>query len=334
VGAGLTIDGSGVLQAAAGSYTLPIATNIVLGGVKRGSGLDITADGTLSVPDDRVLRAGDTMTGALAVRPPADEDGVSVWGAATSGKAAFALRSKDGTQWLGGLSAIDTAYMALRMPGTLSIEPAGGGVYQYTDAAVFFNRRLELKPEGNFAALDVRPNGDGLCLISYINTAGTVWHGDIKAADNNFFSISVPGHLTLAAAETNGNAYVLIRGGWSSASPIVFAAASNNIAAIGPAGDYLKWSDAAAKNSIRTIDYGLAQVLQLRPVAFKFNHLGDNARESLGFIAQEVEEVIPEAVIELPGDAGSLGLTDSALIPVLVKAIQELTARIEALEAP
>jgi len=48
VGTNLSIDGSGVLSSTY-SYTLPVATASVLGGVKQGSGVSIAGDGTISV---------------------------------------------------------------------------------------------------------------------------------------------------------------------------------------------------------------------------------------------------------------------------------------------
>jgi hypothetical protein len=58
------------------------------------------------------------------------------------------------------------------------------------------------------------------------------------------------------------------------------------------------------------------------------------ARRNLGFIAQEVKDVIPEAVIT-PEDPEEqfYGLEHTALIPVLTKALQEAVAKIETLEA-
>ena len=57
----------------------------------------------------------------------------------------------------------------------------------------------------------------------------------------------------------------------------------------------------------------------------------------MGLIAQETAEVIPEVVVE---GAGTMGIQYSALIPLLISAIQDQqklidaqSARIEALEA-
>lgn len=52
---------------AGSAYTLPAATTTVLGGVKVGTGLAVTADGTLSssVAGNFLVKSGDAMTGAL-----------------------------------------------------------------------------------------------------------------------------------------------------------------------------------------------------------------------------------------------------------------------------
>jgi hypothetical protein len=57
----------------------------------------------------------------------------------------------------------------------------------------------------------------------------------------------------------------------------------------------------------------------------------------LGFIAQEVEQVFPNLVDqsdkEYEGAEGIRSVKTSILIPMLLKAIQELTARVQTLEA-
>jgi hypothetical protein len=51
----------------------------------------------------------------------------------------------------------------------------------------------------------------------------------------------------------------------------------------------------------------------------------------LGFIAQESMQVIPESVSEMMG--GMYGMDKVAILPVLVKAIQELKAEFDAYKA-
>lgn len=52
-----------------------------------------------------------------------------------------------------------------------------------------------------------------------------------------------------------------------------------------------------------------------------------------GFIAQEVEEVLSEAVLTQDNEEQTKGLKYNTLVPVLTKAIQELEAQNEALRA-
>jgi hypothetical protein len=84
-------------------------------------------------------------------------------------------------------------------------------------------------------------------------------------------------------------------------------------------------SDVRLKTCISPITYGLSDVLQLNPVSFNWC---ENIRESrgenrqLGFIAQEVEPIIPESVGM--SAEGEYSFSPDKIIPVLTKAIQEL----------
>jgi hypothetical protein len=104
-------------------------------------------------------------------------------------------------------------------------------------------------------------------------------------------------------------------------------------------------SDARTKENIRDAKDGLSVVLGLHTVRYDFKEgFGNNRKNQLGFIAQEVEQVFPDAV-DVSGQESEDGdqyktVAPGTLIPVLVKAMQEqqaiitaLTARVEALEA-
>jgi len=97
-------------------------------------------------------------------------------------------------------------------------------------------------------------------------------------------------------------------------------------------------SDVRTKENIADAENGLAVINALRPVRFDFKDgFGNNKKNQLGFIAQEMEVVFPDAVDtwcesddpEQPYK--SVGTT--ALIPVLVKAIQELKAELDGVKA-
>jgi hypothetical protein len=57
-----------------------------------------------------------------------------------------------------------------------------------------------------------------------------------------------------------------------------------------------------------------------------------DSRRHIGFIAQDVQGVIPEAVSEMHGDR-YLGIDYAAVVPVLAGALQEVDARVERHEA-
>ena len=98
-------------------------------------------------------------------------------------------------------------------------------------------------------------------------------------------------------------------------------------------------SDISEKENIRNLETGLNSVLALQPRRFDWkNGSGTNVS---GFIAQEVQSVLPDLVesYKISDEENKLGLKMGDMIPTLVKAIQEqqalittLTDRITALE--
>ena len=97
-------------------------------------------------------------------------------------------------------------------------------------------------------------------------------------------------------------------------------------------------SDARLKENIRNATEGLNVITALRPVRYDWKSgYGNNRKDQLGFIAQEIEAVFPEAVSEWQisnsDQEAYKTVGPGALIPVLVKAIQEQQAMIKSLEA-
>ena len=110
-------------------------------------------------------------------------------------------------------------------------------------------------------------------------------------------------------------------------------------------GNVFTFSDGRAKENVKTITTGLNSVLQLRPVSYKWkkSEITDSAASKLsniafgpyedesvqyGFLAQEVENVLPDAV-KTDVDGRKL-INYTAIIPLLVEAVQELQATVEA----
>jgi len=96
-------------------------------------------------------------------------------------------------------------------------------------------------------------------------------------------------------------------------------------------------SDARDKTSFASIPHGLNFVNQLKPTAYQFKTSREDdtpsGRVRYGFIAQDVMELEGDNPVIIDNSApDNLKYNETSLIPVLVKAIQELTARITVLE--
>jgi hypothetical protein len=97
-------------------------------------------------------------------------------------------------------------------------------------------------------------------------------------------------------------------------------------------------SDQRLKENIRDLDEGLATVLALKPRKFDWKEgKGANIKNARGFIAQEFETVLPDMIEEwrdpAPQGEEPYKAINANLIPTLVKAIQELSAELNALKA-
>ena len=98
-------------------------------------------------------------------------------------------------------------------------------------------------------------------------------------------------------------------------------------------GVYTAVSDRRLKKNITPLRYGLKEVLALNPVMYNMKTEDDTKKKHIGLIAQEVKTIIDEAVEDIDETKQSYGLSATELVPVLIKAIQELNARIVVLEA-
>ena len=96
-------------------------------------------------------------------------------------------------------------------------------------------------------------------------------------------------------------------------------------------------SDYRLKENVIDMTGAVDRVKQLLPKRFNFKN--DTEVTLDGFLAHEAQAVVPESVtgtkdeVDANGDAVYQGIDQAKLVPLLVGAIKELTARIEALEA-
>jgi hypothetical protein len=93
-------------------------------------------------------------------------------------------------------------------------------------------------------------------------------------------------------------------------------------------------SDSSLKNTIKDYQYGLNEILKLIPKTFYYNSDIQKSSLKYGFIAQDIESIMPDAVRKLnPEDKDSkLGLEIDAIYVAMVNAIKELKAEIDILK--
>ncbi|MFO1151005.1 MAG: tail fiber domain-containing protein [Alsobacter sp.] len=111
----------------------------------------------------------------------------------------------------------------------------------------------------------------------------------------------------------------------SDAASLLYLSGSGDLTAVGNVGAY---SDRRLKDNIRTIDGALALVERMRGV--RYTRIDTDAPR-VGVIAQEMREVVPEAVM---GDGvGMLAVSYGDLVGVLIEAVKELSAQVRELQA-
>ncbi|NOQ72215.1 MAG: hypothetical protein GQ574_09455 [Crocinitomix sp.] len=92
-------------------------------------------------------------------------------------------------------------------------------------------------------------------------------------------------------------------------------------------------SDKKMKKNITKLKLGLADILKLNPVTFNWKKDDAGTEKTIGLIAQEVNEIIPQAINQGTSEGAPMGISYNELTPVLVKAVQEQQSHIEKLEA-
>jgi hypothetical protein len=216
---------------------------------------------------------------------------------------------------------------------TLAQSGGQGGVGTQSNHRFFFmtngTERATFDTSGNFlvgttsasAKLTVVANNASANGSAYIqNDTGTSGSGVLYTNFSNA-SATTSSYYFLVARNGGGATYVLRADGTMTFS-----------------------SDVRLKKNIVSSNGYLSRLNQLRPVSYQWNYQKeDDETTSLGLIAQEVEQIFPNLVLEesfVEGEEARKSVKYSELPMMLLKAIQEqqaiittLTARISALES-
>jgi hypothetical protein len=191
-------------------------------------------------------------------------------------------------------------------------------------------RGLQLGNESDFGGLVMSRNGSD-------NSDFTIYFGDNPGGGGN--------DMRFAFAQWNGsvhqfNEYMrLTRGGnlgIGTSSPTEKLTVFNGTTT----GTYTTsgWvhsSDGRLKSNVKSIDNALDIVNKLKGVYYDWKNEGKGSRQ-VGFIAQDVRKVLPEVVTGKEGSiekGETLSMAYQNIVPVLVEAIKEQTAKINEKDA-
>lgn len=217
----------------------------------------------------------------------------------------------------------------------------------------------------NGNALRLRSNSTTTSAgLQFTNNAASAQNAVINVTDSGSFNIEADGASSLMIFRTNGvermrinsGGYVLIgtssaydtvsycslqnyggiavkMPGTSPSTQMSFFNDNGRVGYIGTSGTsttYYTSSDIRLKHDIVDAPSSSALIDAIKVRSFKWN--ADESEQRYGFIAQELYEVVPEAVGGEPDGKDMMAVDYSKLVPMLVKEIQSLRARVAQLE--
>jgi hypothetical protein len=219
-----------------------------------------------------------------------------------------------------------------------AINDAGGsnlsslGLYTAAGGATLVER-ARIDSSGNFlVGTTTSPSGSKNLVVAGGGTVGAI---KIQGASTDYQGLSL--YYGASGANASSRAFQ-IAPNYISVGRLDFLVSSSSstdptssLSFInGSTGAYTAVSDARAKKNIVDCQYGLSSVMSMRPVLYNMISENDGTTKHIGFIAQEIKAVINEAVTDTDNEEQWYGLDKSELVPVLVKALQELNAKFEA----
>lgn len=232
------------------------------------------------------------------------------------------------TNWYWGATFAHTSNTAAyNYSGQLAFELGGGGnsVWARTIDNGTPTGWARLLSSGNFSSYALPLSGGTVTGGIYINNANpTLYLQDsnhrsamVHVNDNTFY--------ILRGSGTNSTTWTQVNGAW----PLVINLENNNATFGGTvtATDFILSSDARLKTDLTRLTGALDAVDRID--AYRYTHLQTH-RQEVGVLAQELREVLPEAVTET--EDGMLGVAYDRVVPLLLAAVKELSAKVKQLE--
>ena len=190
---------------------------------------------------------------------------------------------------------------------------------------------LNITSSGNVGIGTTSPANklDVVGISRFTHSSSTSYRGAIETVTDNAYPTWEIGWVhTRTTSSTYGTIARFNNQTGTSIGGIVYSGSSGT--------SFVTTSDYRLKENIKEIRDSISRVKKLKPC--RFNFAAEKNRIIDGFIAHEVQEVVPEAVhgekdaLQKDGSIDAQTLEVSRLIPVLTKALQEAINKIEELE--
>jgi len=163
---------------------------------------------------------------------------------------------------------------------------------------------LVLQPSGNVGSVSAKTQ---LIYYNGANTFSALEYGNVSSGYSSLLLMKSGGNVGIG---TTAPGYKLEVYTGSASGWVVTAD-----------GTWGSTSDARLKKNIEPMGSALDQVMALNPVTFNMKGESNSDPAHMGFIAQDVEKIVPELVTAGPN--GYKGLSYALFTPLLTKAVQE-----------
>ena len=189
--------------------------------------------------------------------------------------------------------------------------------------------------------LDANLSGTPFTCMTWDKVNGNVKIGAVSGATFTVRVTPSAGAWGIDAG-TDGSSYSRIRissSGTGTQTKMAFFNTNGEVGSITTAGTSTAFNTSSDYRLKENVSYDFdatTRLKQLKPA--RFNFIADADTTVDGFIAHEVSSVVPEAItgtkdaVDEDGNPKYQGIDQSKLVPLLVKTIQELEARITTLE--
>tara|TARA_R100001530_G_scaffold133903_1_gene107952 strand:+ start:113 stop:1174 length:1062 start_codon:yes stop_codon:yes gene_type:complete len=210
--------------------------------------------------------------------------------------------------------------------------------------------------------------GESFTSVSQLNVCLGYQAGK-EITSTGLYNVCIGGFAGNAVTEGDNNLLLGYRAGTAS-SPVTVTTAGNticlgddNITSFYCKDDSIATSDARDKTDIANFENGLAWINAMRPITYKWDmrssYIGEHGTEkdlleaspdgthkksslNIGLVAQEVLEIEKangygddndtSLLVDIVSDGARYGLKYSRLTPILVKAVQELSAKLDTMQ--